>query len=117
MRGRSRPHWVVLGLGVPLIAAGPALAADTYTANARFTNAEGERVTTPVTISLDGVNETDEHLHNAKQRFARSQDNFLVDELQSAVARDKRSAFRRRAFRHAVETRLLRARVFADAFA
>lgn len=54
MRGRFRPHWVVLGLGVPLIA-GQALAADTYTANARFTNAEGERVTTPVTISLDGV--------------------------------------------------------------
>lgn len=54
MRGRFRPHWVVLGLGVPLIVAGQALAADTYTANARFTNAEGERVTTPVTISLEG---------------------------------------------------------------
>ncbi len=55
MRGRFRPHWFVLGLGVPLIVAGQGLAADTYTANARFTNAEGERVTTPVTISLEGA--------------------------------------------------------------
>jgi hypothetical protein len=54
MSGRSRPTWAVLGLGAQLIVAGQVLAADVYQATARFTNAEGERVTTPVTISLEG---------------------------------------------------------------
>jgi hypothetical protein len=43
-----------------LIFAGPALAADVHKATAKFTNAEGKRVSTPVTISLEQpTSETD----------------------------------------------------------
>ena len=38
-----------------MILAGQALAADVYRGTAKFTNAKGERVSTPVTISLDGA--------------------------------------------------------------
>jgi hypothetical protein len=55
MSARSWPSWAVFGLGLQLMVAGQALAADTYKANARFTNAEGERVSTPVTISIEGT--------------------------------------------------------------
>lgn len=51
---RLRSTWAVLGLGAQLILAGQVLAADVYQATARYTNAEGERVSTPVTISLEG---------------------------------------------------------------
>ena len=53
MTSNSRAHWVVFGLGMQLIFVGPALAADVYKATAKFTNAEGKRVSTPVTISLE----------------------------------------------------------------
>jgi hypothetical protein len=36
------------------LVAGQALAADVYKASAKFTNSKGERVATPVTITLDG---------------------------------------------------------------
>jgi hypothetical protein len=37
-----------------LVVAGPALAADVYKGTAKFTSATGERVSVPVTISIDG---------------------------------------------------------------
>ena len=49
----ARSH-SVLALGLLSLAMGQALAADVYKASAKFTNAKGERVSTLVTITLDG---------------------------------------------------------------
>jgi len=52
--GISRWPSVVLVLGLSAMA-GQALAADVYKGNAKFTAADGQRVSVPVTISLDGT--------------------------------------------------------------
>jgi hypothetical protein len=53
--GTSCARRIAFGLGISVILAGQALAADVYRGNAKFTNAKGDRVSTPVTISLDGA--------------------------------------------------------------
>jgi hypothetical protein len=42
-------------LGISVVLAGQALGADVYRGTAKYTNAKGDRVSTPVTISLDGA--------------------------------------------------------------
>ena len=59
MTGRSQGLIVALGL---LSFAGCALAADVYKASAKFTNAQGERVSAPVTISIEGRTEEADRL-------------------------------------------------------
>jgi hypothetical protein len=54
MTGHARSYWVVLAAGLLSFVAGESLAADVYKASAKFTNAKGERVSTPVTITLEG---------------------------------------------------------------
>ena len=53
----ARSYWVVLAAGLLSFIAGGAFAADVYKASAKFTNAKGERVSTPVTITLGGRTE------------------------------------------------------------
>jgi len=55
LNGIPRPNLVVLGLAAQMVVAAPTLAADVYKATARFTNSDGERVTAPVTIHVDGT--------------------------------------------------------------
>ena len=55
LTGNPRVHLVVVGLAAQVLFAAPTLAADVYKATARFTNADGERVSTPVTIHLEGA--------------------------------------------------------------
>ncbi len=55
MSKSSRSHWLVLGMGICVFAAGQALAADVYQGTAKFKNAEGKQDTAKVTISLEGA--------------------------------------------------------------
>jgi hypothetical protein len=61
MNGHARSKALVLALGLLSVAAG-AHAADVYKASAKFTNAQGERVSAPVTISIDGQTTETERL-------------------------------------------------------
>jgi hypothetical protein len=51
--GYSRSHRFMLCLGLQVVLASQVLAADVYKATAKFTNAKGERVSAPVTISIE----------------------------------------------------------------
>ena len=53
MSGTCCTHWIAVGLGLYLFVAGQTLAADVYKGSAKFTSAKGDRVSLPVTISID----------------------------------------------------------------
>ena len=55
MTGNPRSRWVVLVLAAHVALVGQAMAADVYKGTAKFTNAAGERVSVPVTISIENV--------------------------------------------------------------
>ncbi len=55
MSGTGCARRIAFGLGISVILAGQALAADVYRGTAKYTNAKGDRVATVVTVSLDGA--------------------------------------------------------------
>ena len=55
MSGSRCTNLLVVSMGICVLGAGQALGADVYKGTAKYTNAQGERVSTVVTISLDGA--------------------------------------------------------------
>src|SRR5687767_3283767 len=53
--GSRCTNLLVVSMGICVLGAGQALGADVYKGTAKYTNAQGERVSTVVTISLDGA--------------------------------------------------------------
>ena len=54
MKEHARSSWRFVALGMLTFVIGESLASDVYRASAKFTDAQGERVSTPVTISIEG---------------------------------------------------------------